>query len=135
MPNTTQAYINWARIVCDCGYLGCSDAVEVQPGQDAAICEAGHISAVEWDPGLPAALEVLNERAEDRRKNWFPKAHPLAVATGQPHGQTVAELRDEHIQGVAADQTAREERRQRIAALLGEFNVQVSDDGKLIGDI
>lgn len=131
----TQAYVNWGRLVADCAQPGCSDAVQLQPGQQAMFCVHGHPSAVEFDDALPAVMAALGERAEERRRNWFPRGHPLAVATGQPHGQSIDDLRAEHTKGVALDEQARAARREQLAAVLGEFGLELGDDGTLRGEM
>jgi hypothetical protein len=61
-----------------------------------AACKYGHLVDLEWPPQELAAqiVAVLAERPE-RHRSWFPADHPLALAMGQPHGQTVEELRAE----------------------------------------
>lgn len=128
---TTAAYVNWGRIVGDCGLAGCDDAVLLQPGQQAMQCVSGHVSDVQWDKGIPAVMSVLAERPEERRRNWFPKGHPLALATGQPHGQSIQELREEHRREVAAG----DERRNQLAEVLAGFGLALGADGQLKGDL
>jgi len=131
----TQAYVNWGRLIADCGDSNCTDAVELKPGQQVAICELGHLSPVDWDDQLPAVMAVLAERAEERRRNWFPRGHPLAVATGQEHGQSLDDLRAEHAAGLAMDEQARAARREQLAAVLGEFGLELGEDGTLRGEL
>ncbi|MFI6228636.1 hypothetical protein ACIBCR_15145 [Micromonospora echinospora] len=92
----SAAYYNWGRWVADCAVEMCADAREVTVGQVEAACRFGHPFRVVWPPQDLAAqvVAVLEERVEQHR-SWFPSGHPLAVATGQPHGQTVEELREE----------------------------------------
>lgn len=100
MSAETQVYVNWGRLVADCGRPECSDARTVEPGQAAMVCVMGHQSALLWDDALPNVVAELSERGEERRRNWFPRGHPLATTTGQPHGQSLSELRDEHAAGI-----------------------------------
>lgn len=92
-------YVNWGRLVADCEK--CSDAQTVEPGRRMMRCVAGHDTELEFDEALPQVMAVLGERAEESRRNWFPRGHSLAVKTGQPHGQSITELRDEHAAAIA----------------------------------
>jgi hypothetical protein len=96
-------YVNWGRLVIECEAPGCGDARGVEIGQKTETCVNGHVLDLEWPDNLPQILAALSERTSDKRKNWFPKNHPLAVATGQPHGQSVRELREEAVAGEEAD--------------------------------
>lgn len=114
--STAAAYFNWGRWVVDCP--GCSDAREVHPGETATACFVGHQFAVDWPPG-DAAARVSAELAgrDERHRSWFPTGHPLAVATGQPHGQSVADLRAETRMLEQQAGRARDKRAQVRAAL------------------
>lgn len=108
-------YINWGRFIAECP---CGDAREVLPGQRAETCAAGHAMTLHWPGNAAQIMAVLSERLSDKRRNWFPRNHPLAIQLGQPHGQTVDELRAETEQGEEADAAALADRR---AILLGQM--------------
>lgn len=121
-------YVNWGRLVAECDFPGCGDARVVDIGQPTMQCCVGdgrqgnqcpgHVSDLDWPADLPQVVTALNERTSDKRRNWFPQGHPVAVATGQPHGQSVAELQAEAEAGEAADAAFLAERR---AELLGQM--------------
>ncbi|MEU7170302.1 hypothetical protein ABZ949_02275 [Micromonospora tulbaghiae] len=75
--------------------------------------------AVDWPDEMPQITAVLAERPEDRNRNWFPAGHPLAVATGQPHGQSVEELREEARQAAQQQTTDRMTQAAELLAGLG----------------
>ena len=127
MP-TSQVYVNWGRLVAECL---CGDAREVGLGQRQMTCVDGHLSDLEWPDDMPAVLAALAERLADKRKNWFPHGHPVAVRGGLPHGQTPDELRAETAVGEAADAQAVADRR---AALLAELR-QLGTDDDIIRDL
>jgi|SRR5690349_7648748 len=125
------AYVNWGRWVADCPVDGCTDARAIYPTNAAGeptgmgpvidhVCTSGHPFMVELPAPTTEAqiVSALSERASEKRKNWFPKGHPLAVLTGQPHGQSVRDLRREAEVGEARDAAAIADRR---AALLAEL--------------
>lgn len=111
-----QVYINWGRFVVDCPTEDCHDAREVEPGQQSEVCAAGHPITLDWPTEAARMMTALADRPANRNRNWFPDGHPIAVATGQPHGQTVAELKAEAKQH--AD-TAADKREQVAAAIAG----------------
>lgn len=120
---TAQVYVNWGRTVAECP---CGDAREVAPGQAAMTCCVGpdcpgHIVTLVWADEMPAILAALSERTSDKRKNWFPAGHPLAVAAGFPHGQTADELRAETDAGEARDAEAVADKRAELIAQLREL--------------
>jgi hypothetical protein len=85
----SMVYINWGRFVAECG---CGDAREVHPGQTSETCVNGHTLTLVWSGDTAAAMTALSERVEERRRNWFPEGHPVAVATGQPNGESPTDL-------------------------------------------
>jgi hypothetical protein len=116
----SMTYINWGRFVADCADPACQDAVLVNPGQQSASCVNGHTFDVVWAPGIEAATAALEQRPEERRRNWFPAGHPLAVATGQPNGETPDEL--------IAEQSAHEQQESaakadQVAAVLADMGL------------
>lgn len=109
-------YINWGRFIAECA---CGDAREVTPGQTSDTCFNGHPLTLVWPDGIESVVTALAGR-EERRRNWFPAGHPVAVATGQPNGETPAELADEQAafeQQEAADKTA------QVAAALADLGL------------
>lgn len=124
----SQVYVNWGRLIAECGYPGCGDAREVEPGQTTVTCCVGpgcpgHTSELVWADSIPAVLAALDERLSDKRKNWFPAGHPLALAGGFPQNQTVDELRAETAAGEQRDADAVDDRRTAVIAQLVELGV------------
>lgn len=117
-----QPYINWGRFVVDCPVEGCHDARQVDPGQSTDNCAKGHPISIEWPKGAAQVMAVLAERPDEQHRNWFPDGHPFAVATGQPHGQSVAELRAEANRGTILAADKADQVRAAIAALGLEFD-------------
>lgn len=113
----TQPYINFGRFVVDCP--ACRDARMVEPGQLEDACINGHRIVLNWPRGAAQAMAALADRPEENR-NWFPADHPFAVATGQPHGQTVAELKAEakHHAEAGAD------KRQQVADAMKSLGLE-----------
>lgn len=90
-----RAYCNFGRWIADCP-AECGSAVELKPGQAVYHCsECSHISVVYWPPNVDEITAELDQRPAPRTRNWFPQGHDLALRSGCPHGQSVAELRDE----------------------------------------
>jgi len=95
LTNQARAYVNWDRWVADCP-INCGGALKLDPGQTAFACpECKTISSIEWPTNADEIWEVLQERVAPRTRNWFPSGHVLALRANVPHGQTVAQLRDE----------------------------------------
>lgn len=120
-----QVYVNWGRMVAECGQPGCHDAREVEIGQKAMQCILGHVNSLTWPQNMPAIMAALAERTSDKRKNWLPAGHPLARSGGLPAGETPDELRAETAAGEAADAQAVAARRIDLIAQLRELG---SDD-------
>lgn len=120
-------YVNHGRLVAECPVRGCGDARKVEIGEYDLACVEGHICELEWPDGIAQILAALDERTSDTRKNWWPKNHPVALATGQPHGQTVRELRKEAEAGETADAEHLASRRARILAELRAADIPIED--------
>lgn len=128
MPST-QVYVNWGRIVANCP--ACNDAREVEPGQPGMQCCVGHLSDLVWPDNMPQILAALSERTSDKRKNWFPAGHPLALAGGIPAGETPDELRTETAAGEAQDAQQVADKR---AALITQL-LQLGSGDDIINEI
>lgn len=90
--NTAVAYVNFGRWVADCP-TSCGSAWELQPGEMIVQCsECRNIAPVQWPPWADEIWAALMERPLPRTRNWFPKDHPLAIASGSTHGETPDEL-------------------------------------------
>lgn len=99
MLTTTRAraYVNHSRWISDCPRPYCANAESLQPRQATFHCTNCLLVAdVEWPPNADAIWEVLTARPVPQTRNWFPESHDLALASGCPHGQTVADLIDEN---------------------------------------
>lgn len=56
---------------------------------------------IRWPDDADELMKVLNRRPIPHNRNWFPAGHLIAVKSGTPHGQTLADLIDEnHEHGV-----------------------------------
>lgn len=92
LTNQARAYVNFGRWIADCP-IDCGSAMQLQPGQAAFHCpECGHLTTVEWPSNPDEIWEALGKRQAKRNRNWFPSGHQLALRSGSPHGQSVAEL-------------------------------------------
>lgn len=120
VTSEVAVYVNWGRLIADCR---CGDAREVEIGQRQMTCVDGHVSALVWPPNTPQIMAALNERTSDKRKNWFPRNHPLALVGGLPHGQSVRDLQEETEQGEAADAAMLADRRADLLGQLKELGV------------
>ncbi len=92
---TTRArvYQNHGRTVCDCPRPYCANAEKVEPRQATFHCSnCMQVAEIEWPSDFDEILEVLALRPVPQTRNWFPSGHELALRTGLPHGQTVADL-------------------------------------------
>lgn len=123
------AYYNWGRWVTDCPVPGCTDALEVTPGQQQMACKDGHAFTIAWPPAelVGQVVAVLAERPE-RWRSWFPQDHPLAVATGQPHGQTIDVLRAE-TQWLNEQANPAPGGRPPLEQVLSDYGFTLADDG------
>jgi hypothetical protein len=92
------AYINWGRFVCDCPrWPDCTTSLEVTPGQDSAQCPpapagCGLTYTITWPRNGPAIMAALGRRPVPATRNWYPAAHPRALAHHLPAGETAADL-------------------------------------------
>ena len=137
---TTDARVNWGRWIADCPADGCGDARELEIGQTSIVCAAGHPSTVRW-PSPATVTAIGNElaRRPEKNRNWYPAGHWLAVITGEPHGQTPAQLRDETDAKMAAaadHRTTMTEIGKLIAGAgsvsLDDLGLSLADDGTII---
>ncbi len=51
---------------------------------------------VEWPKNMPEIMEVLALRPVPHTRNWYPKDHEGAIRFRVPHGQSVADLKEEN---------------------------------------
>lgn len=123
----TAVYINYGRFVVDCSHPDCTDARLVEPGQKSATCATGHRCDLDWPDKAPQVMAALQERLSEKRRNWFPKDHPLAAAIGAPHGQSIRELRAEAVEGEASDAAALAEHRTQLLAQMRDLGVTAEE--------
>ncbi len=102
---SARAYANHGRWIADCPRPHCGSAELLVPWQPLFHCSACHAEApCEWPRDAADITTVLAARGNSRWMSWFPADHPLAVAAGCPHGQSVADLLaedDEHAAELA----------------------------------
>jgi hypothetical protein len=120
-------YINWSRFIAECPHEGCGDAREVHPGEKRVTCAAGHSMDLVWPDGIERVMTVLGERTADKRRNWFPAGHPVAVRLSQPHGQSIDDLRAEAEEGEAADAALIADRRAHLLLELRRIGVTTEE--------
>lgn len=97
---TAAAPVALARVyrgewIADCPRPHCGNAEKLAAWQPLFACSnlwCGIQVPVTWPPDAGAILEVLRGRGAAQWMNWFPAGHPVAVAAGCPHGQTVDDL-------------------------------------------
>ncbi len=128
---TSQVYVNWGRTVANCPVPGCNDAREVELDQPGMQCAAGHLSELVWPGNMPQILAALAERLSDKRRNWFPAGHPLALLGGLPSGETPDELRAETAAGEAQDAQQVADKR---AALITQL-LELGSEDDIISEI
>lgn len=103
LANYARAYINYGRWVADCP-ANCGSAMCLKNSDTIFQCPECHmISKVEWPDNPDEIWDVLSERPAPRYRNWFPSHHELALRSGCPHGQTIAELRQETQDNLGGD--------------------------------
>lgn len=123
----TVVYVNWGRFIAECQ---CGSATEVHPGRREALCvqdPPGHLMSLVWPDGIEGVMTVLGERTSEKRRNWFPADHPVALRLGQPHGETVDDLRHEAEAGETADAERIAERRAYLLAELGKIGATTEE--------
>lgn len=92
---TTRArvYVNHGRVIADCPREHCANAEKVERGQAVFHCtNCRQVADVEWPSNLDEIVAVLDRRPVPQTRNWFPSNHELALRSGCPHGQSVADL-------------------------------------------
>lgn len=95
VTNHARAYVNHGRWIADCPY-DCGSATKLEPGEVIFQCsECFTVAQVDWPGNADDIWSALMERRAPRFRNWFPSNHVLALKAGCPHGQTVAQLREE----------------------------------------
>jgi hypothetical protein len=102
-----RARVNHGRWIADCPRRYCANATRLQPGQATFHCagEGGcqMVAPIEWPTDADEIWAVLLERPVPGTRNWYPDQHVEAVRMGLPHGQSVADLRDEAAQHEAEE--------------------------------
>lgn len=94
-----RARVNHGRWIADCPRPHCANAIRLDPNQMMFHCggEGGcqMVASIEWptDPG--GIWEALLERPVPGTRNWYPQDHAEALKLGLPHGQSMADLREE----------------------------------------
>lgn len=53
------------------------------------------VAPIEWPAKADEIWSVLLERPVPSTRNWYPHGHVEATRLGLPHGQSIAELREE----------------------------------------
>ena len=92
---TARAYVNHGRWIADCP-RGCGGAEALTFGCASFTCSnCQWVTRALWADGWVEVERALAERPLPLNRNWFPEDHPLAIASGRPHGQTPDDLRAE----------------------------------------
>lgn len=142
------AYYNHSRWVVDCPAEGCTDArlvYEVNPQTNIPTgrkltedtCARGHHFLIDMPPESAEAqiVAVLSERIEEADRGWYPRGHERAILTGQPTGQSIADLRAENAEVTRFRTQQQESRRERVRRALEEAGIPVRPDGTFEGAI
>lgn len=96
LTERARAYVNHGRWISDCTRRHCGNAEALTPGQGAFHCSnCQQVAAVEWPADAAEIWGALSVRPVPQTRNWFPSGHELALRSGCPHGQTVADLEAE----------------------------------------
>lgn len=94
-------YINYGRVIADCPVEKCLNAMLLAKGQAVFVCAGaggcGAQAQLVWPSDMDGIMQALLPRWP-QNQNWFPKNHPLAIASRSPHGQTAKELVEETMQ-------------------------------------
>jgi hypothetical protein len=91
-----RAYVNHGRWIADCTRPHCANAEALQPKQTAFHCSnCLQVAEVDWPSCAEEITAALALRPVPQTRNWFPAGHELALRSGCPHGQSVAELEAE----------------------------------------
>jgi hypothetical protein len=107
LTTRARARVNHGRWIADCPRPHCANAIRLKAGQGSFHCGGDGgcqmVAQVEWpaDPG--GIWEALQERPVPGTRNWYPDGHVEAVKLRLPHGQSPAELREEHREYDVAD--------------------------------
>lgn len=64
MTSPAIVYLNWGRLVADCPTAGCTNAREVQPGENTFVCAGAAGSACGTSAPLQWPDDLAAERAE-----------------------------------------------------------------------
>lgn len=97
LTTRARAYANHGRWISDCTRPYCANAEKLTPGQGTFHCSnCLQVAEIEWPPDADEIWAVLARRPVPQTRNWFPAGHDLALRSGTPHGQTVADLEDEN---------------------------------------
>lgn len=104
-----RAYVYSGEWVADCPRADCGNVEFLyRPAQlhgervlrlpffGCSYC--GMQSEISWPDKEHEIFEVLAKRPVPGSRNWYPKDHPVAVASRIPHGQSVQDLEDENAQ-------------------------------------
>jgi hypothetical protein len=113
VTSRARAYIYSGDWVADCPREGCGN-VEYLCDQENPLNPASprtrrrsqflcsnckyFTSDIEWPANGAELMEVLAVRPIPGTRNWYPRDHSVAVRAGIPHGQSVADLRDENAE-------------------------------------
>lgn len=78
-PASTHAFISWSRWVADCPKTGCTNALEVHPGQELFRCApptgCGGSGPIRW-PGDPDAVMGALAGLPEAQQSWHPRDEP-----------------------------------------------------------
>lgn len=97
LATRARVYVNHGRVIADCPRPYCANAEKLSPRQGTFHCSnCLMVAEVEWPSDLDEILAVLGRRPVPQTRNWFPDGHELALRSGCPHGQSVADLEAEN---------------------------------------
>jgi hypothetical protein len=80
VPETAVAYLNWGRWVADCASDRCTNALEVEPGQETFVCRGpapqyagcGNSAPLQWPDDVAAVQQAVADLPESQQQ-WTPE--------------------------------------------------------------
>ena len=97
LSNRACARIYAGMWIADCTRPDCANAEKLTLRQSIFYCSnCRQIAEMDWPDDADDLWAVLAVRPVPQTRNWFPEGHDLAVRSGTPHGQTVADLEAEN---------------------------------------
>lgn len=112
LATRARAYVYSGDWVADCPRPGCANAEHLyarlnprDPRSPRVVqlpsfkCSNCHMDAIiDWPEYMSEIMAVLELRPVPETRNWYPEHHETALRFRVPHGQTIAQLREENAE-------------------------------------